>query len=89
MTIISWIPGHAASYLGADADRPGGEARLDYFKKVGHGGCCGCGLLCGLFWTRAVMRAVMVRLFTTGVLGVHSSPRSAASVDAFAELAGA
>ena len=34
VTIISWIPGHAASYLGADSSIPGGQARLDTFTQV-------------------------------------------------------
>lgn len=34
VTIISWIPGHGASYLGADSSIPGGQARLDVFKEV-------------------------------------------------------
>lgn len=34
VTIISWIPGHAASYLGAGSSIPGGEVRLDTFKQV-------------------------------------------------------
>ncbi len=34
ITIISWIPGSPVSYLGAGSDIPGGEARLNTFKKV-------------------------------------------------------
>lgn len=34
VTFISWIPDHEASYLGASSQVPGGQARLDYFKKV-------------------------------------------------------
>lgn len=34
ITVISWIPGHAASYLGADSSIPGGQIRLDTFKQV-------------------------------------------------------
>ncbi|WIA33567.1 hypothetical protein OEZ86_006691 [Tetradesmus obliquus] len=33
-TAISWIPGHAASYLGAGSQVPGGEQRLEVFKHV-------------------------------------------------------
>lgn len=33
-TFIAWIPGHGASYLGAGSQIPGGEDRLEYFKKV-------------------------------------------------------
>lgn len=36
VTIISWIPtaSNKATYLGVHSSIPGGEARLDYFKKV-------------------------------------------------------
>ncbi|KAG2430674.1 hypothetical protein HYH02_013671 [Chlamydomonas schloesseri] len=34
VTFISWIPDHGASYLGASSQIPGGQERLDYFKKV-------------------------------------------------------
>ena len=34
ITVISWIPGHAASYLGAGSDIPGGAARMDVFSEV-------------------------------------------------------
>ncbi|KDD74028.1 hypothetical protein H632_c1638p0, partial [Helicosporidium sp. ATCC 50920] len=34
VTVISWIPGHAATYLGTSSSIPGGEARLDVFKQV-------------------------------------------------------
>lgn len=34
VTVISWIPGHAASYLGEGSVIPGGEKRLDTFKNV-------------------------------------------------------
>ena len=34
VTIISWIPGHGASYLGSGSSIPGGEERLDYFSNV-------------------------------------------------------
>jgi AGZA family xanthine/uracil permease-like MFS transporter len=34
VTFISWIPNHAASYLGADAPITGGADRMSYFKKV-------------------------------------------------------
>jgi AGZA family xanthine/uracil permease-like MFS transporter len=34
VTIISWIPGLATSYLGEGSDIPGGEVRLDLFKQV-------------------------------------------------------
>lgn len=34
ITIISWIPGLAVSYLGEGSDIPGGEVRLELFKKV-------------------------------------------------------
>ncbi len=34
VTIISWIPGHAASYLGAGSPIPGGEIRMDTFSQV-------------------------------------------------------
>lgn len=34
VTIISWIPGHAASYLGAGASIPGGAIRMETFKQV-------------------------------------------------------
>lgn len=34
VTIISWIPGHGASYLGSSSPIPGGEARLSVFKEV-------------------------------------------------------
>lgn len=36
VTIISWIPtaSNKATYLGKHSSIPGGEARLDYFKKV-------------------------------------------------------
>eukprot|EP01023_Acetabularia_acetabulum_P020667 TRINITY_DN207_c0_g1_i14.p1 TRINITY_DN207_c0_g1~~TRINITY_DN207_c0_g1_i14.p1 ORF type:complete len:563 (+),score=126.84 TRINITY_DN207_c0_g1_i14:182-1870(+) len=34
VTVIAWIPGHGASYLGADSAIPGGEARRDEFEKV-------------------------------------------------------
>lgn len=34
VTIISWIPGHGASYLGAGSPIPGGQQRLNVFKKV-------------------------------------------------------
>eukprot|EP00887_Chlorella_sp_A99_P001986 scaffold18.g1986.t1 len=34
VTIISWIPGHAATYLGASSPIPGGEERFDVFKNV-------------------------------------------------------
>ena len=34
VTIISWIPGHGASYLGSGSSTPGGEYRMDVFKHV-------------------------------------------------------
>ncbi|KAG2438485.1 hypothetical protein HXX76_005038 [Chlamydomonas incerta] len=34
VTFISWIPDQGASYLGASSQIPGGQERLDYFKKV-------------------------------------------------------
>ncbi|KAG2492665.1 hypothetical protein HYH03_009080 [Edaphochlamys debaryana] len=34
VTFVSWIPGHSASYLGNTSQIPGGQERLDYFKKV-------------------------------------------------------
>lgn len=34
VTIISWIPGHAASFLGEGSAIPGGEYRMDVFKQV-------------------------------------------------------
>lgn len=34
VTIISWIPGHGASYLGAGSPIPGGEIRMDTFSQV-------------------------------------------------------
>lgn len=34
ITVVSWIPGHAASYLGAGSDIPGGAARMDVFSQV-------------------------------------------------------
>ncbi|KAG2483622.1 hypothetical protein HYH03_017502 [Edaphochlamys debaryana] len=34
VTFVSWIPGHSASYLGESSQIPGGQARMDYFKKV-------------------------------------------------------
>ena len=34
VTVISWIPGHGASYLGADSSTPGGAQRLDVFEQV-------------------------------------------------------
>ena len=34
VTVISWIPGHAATYLGPSSSIPGGEARLDVFKQI-------------------------------------------------------
>lgn len=34
ITIISWIPGHSASYLGADSSIPGGAIRMNIFKQV-------------------------------------------------------
>jgi len=34
VTIISWIPGHGASYLGSGSSIPGGEERLEYFSNV-------------------------------------------------------
>ncbi|PRW05836.1 Adenine guanine permease AZG1 [Chlorella sorokiniana] len=34
VTIISWIPGHGASYLGSSSPIPGGEQRMDVFKQV-------------------------------------------------------
>ena len=33
-TFVSWIPNTGASYLGAGSQIPGGEDRLEYFKKV-------------------------------------------------------
>jgi len=33
-TLISWIPGHGASYLGKGADIPGGLDRLREFRQV-------------------------------------------------------
>ena len=34
VTIISWIPGHAASYLGSGSPIPGGQYRMEVFKDV-------------------------------------------------------
>ena len=34
VTFISWIPDHAASFLGADAPIAGGADRMSYFKNV-------------------------------------------------------
>lgn len=34
ITVISWIPGHAASYLGAGSSIPGGAFRMQVFKQV-------------------------------------------------------
>ncbi|KAL3161762.1 hypothetical protein ABBQ38_008857 [Trebouxia sp. C0009 RCD-2024] len=34
VTFISWIPNHAASYLGGSSDITGGADRMSYFKKV-------------------------------------------------------
>ena len=34
ITVISWIPGHSASYLGSDSPIPGGEQRSEVFKQV-------------------------------------------------------
>ncbi|KAL6779278.1 hypothetical protein ACKKBG_A11660 [Auxenochlorella protothecoides x Auxenochlorella symbiontica] len=34
VTVISWIPGHAATYLGSTSAIPGGEARLQVFRKI-------------------------------------------------------
>ena len=34
VTVIAWIPGHAASYFGSDAAIAGGEQRLDTFKNI-------------------------------------------------------
>jgi adenine/guanine/hypoxanthine permease len=34
VTVVSWIPGHAASYLGAESSIPGGETRMEVFKQV-------------------------------------------------------
>lgn len=34
VTIISWIPGHSASYLGASSPIPGGESRMELFKHI-------------------------------------------------------
>ncbi|BDA45163.1 Adenine/guanine permease AZG1 [Coccomyxa sp. Obi] len=34
VTVIAWIPGHAASYLGKASSIPGGMERLEYFKRV-------------------------------------------------------
>lgn len=34
VTMVSWIPGHAASYLGAESSIPGGATRMDVFKRV-------------------------------------------------------
>eukprot|EP01025_Chloroclados_australasicus_P067210 TRINITY_DN9294_c0_g2_i1.p1 TRINITY_DN9294_c0_g2~~TRINITY_DN9294_c0_g2_i1.p1 ORF type:complete len:561 (-),score=55.61 TRINITY_DN9294_c0_g2_i1:267-1949(-) len=34
VTVIAWIPDHAASYLGDNASIPGGEERLEFFKDV-------------------------------------------------------
>jgi len=34
VTVIAWIPGHAASYLGAGSPIPGGALRLQNFEQV-------------------------------------------------------
>ncbi|KAK9908098.1 hypothetical protein WJX75_002714 [Coccomyxa subellipsoidea] len=34
VTVIAWIPGHAASYFGRASSIPGGQERLQYFKNV-------------------------------------------------------
>jgi AGZA family xanthine/uracil permease-like MFS transporter len=34
VTIISWIPGHSASYLGASSPISGGQQRLEFFREV-------------------------------------------------------
>ncbi len=34
VTVIAWIPGHAASYLGAESSIKGGQQRLDTFKQI-------------------------------------------------------
>mmetsp|Transcript_30092 Transcript_30092/g.66667 ORF Transcript_30092/g.66667 Transcript_30092/m.66667 type:complete len:637 (-) Transcript_30092:1727-3637(-) len=34
VTFVSWIPGHAATFLGPTSPIPGGQARYDYFQKV-------------------------------------------------------
>lgn len=34
VTVISWIPGHGASYLGAGSSIPGGQYRLENFEHV-------------------------------------------------------
>lgn len=34
VTLIAWIPGHKASYLGDESPIAGGAARLKDFKKV-------------------------------------------------------
>lgn len=33
-TVVSWIPGHGASYLGPNAEIPGGEARMETFRRI-------------------------------------------------------
>eukprot|EP00197_Chlamydomonas_leiostraca_P014441 CAMPEP_0202858862 /NCGR_PEP_ID=MMETSP1391-20130828/1213_1 /ASSEMBLY_ACC=CAM_ASM_000867 /TAXON_ID=1034604 /ORGANISM="Chlamydomonas leiostraca, Strain SAG 11-49" /LENGTH=583 /DNA_ID=CAMNT_0049537827 /DNA_START=90 /DNA_END=1841 /DNA_ORIENTATION=+ len=34
VTVVSWIPGHEATYLGTTSQIPGGEERMDYFRQV-------------------------------------------------------
>jgi AGZA family xanthine/uracil permease-like MFS transporter len=34
VTVISWIPGHSASYLGEGSSIPGGAARMEVFEQV-------------------------------------------------------
>lgn len=34
VTVIAWIPNHAASYFGSNSPIPGGVERLHIFKKV-------------------------------------------------------
>ncbi|KAL6762610.1 xanthine/uracil/vitamin C permease-like protein [Haematococcus lacustris] len=34
VTVVSWVPNHSATYLGASSQLPGGQDRFNYFKSV-------------------------------------------------------
>eukprot|EP00889_Picochlorum_renovo_P001255 jgi/Picre1/28285/NNA_003691.t1 len=82
VTIISWIPGHAASYLGAGSSIPGGAMRMETFKQVvAAPTLAGTGLQWdwsavgnGHFWLVLFTLLYIDILDCTGILLIHGVP---------------
>ncbi|CAK0784105.1 hypothetical protein CVIRNUC_007308 [Coccomyxa viridis] len=76
VTVIAWIPGHAATYLGMRSQIPGGADRLQEFKRVvdvptlkGTGGAISFkGFQSGELWIALVTFLYVDFLDTTGTL---------------------